>query len=296
MFICQLLRTLGKVFSNIRVRLNLTSENYLKLAKLIRDNIHDELFIKAMYLRKFYPSGKSLLLILYGDRDFYTPLLASNLVTEIVNDLWSCDYKYSLNFAVAATSFKNLRSPIYYRDNINANLPSISSFHKTDSNRTNDTPPQSSTGVSHSSAAQAVNKPLISNNNINPLALYQENSLEMEAYQKGLLIQINKSKPFQFVLKTNFYDYRMFNHIFSYFFWQKSPVYKVLVEAVIYIICFSVIIYNAFEVFRLRRLFESFDSNFLLIIDGLIGMKYGYALPLEVQVIFGKYMVRKKTI
>ena len=111
---------LGKFFGNVRVRLELISENFLRLATLIKSFIHDELFIKAIYLKKFYPSNRSMLQILFSNRSFYQPLLKDPIIVEIVSDLWECDYNYTKNFLITSSSFLNLKGKLIVADFVNS--------------------------------------------------------------------------------------------------------------------------------------------------------------------------------
>jgi hypothetical protein len=102
------------------VRLELISENFLRLATLIKSFIHDELYIKAIYLKKFYPSNRSMLQILFSNRNFYQPLLKDPIIVEIVSDLWECDYNYTKNFLLTSSSFLNLKGKLIIADFVNS--------------------------------------------------------------------------------------------------------------------------------------------------------------------------------
>jgi hypothetical protein len=108
------------------------------------------------------------------------------------------------------------------------------------------------------------------------------------------LQNINLKRPFHFIQKTNFFHYRMTNQIFSYFFWQKSSAYKILLDGMIYMIFFGIIVENSFKVFYTRRVFQSFPYGFLVVTDGLRGLAAGYPLTNEIKAIFAKYMVQNK--
>ena len=265
--------------------MGLIAQNYLNLAVLIKEQIHDELFIKTIYIYKFYPSHLTLLQILYRNRSFYAPLLQNELISDLVGDLWYCDYYSTTNIFNTSSAFQNLKGTLIILENINT---------------TNITaqPTNSPLGYSPSlkpSNSLSANKvtpmspELMSAAQLNP-ALIDENALKLTALQ-----QIDLRNPFHFIRRSNFFDYKFTNHIFSFFFWQKSPAYRVIIEALLYVIFFILIIQNCFELFRLRRVFESFPSDILLLIDGFVGLSKGIAPPNEIFVIMQPWMLKHNT-
>lgn len=262
------------------------AQNYLNLAVLIKRQIHDELFIKTIYVYKFYPSSLTLLQILYRNRSFYAPLLQSDLINELVSDLWYCDYYNTYNVFNTSSAFQNLKGNLIILENINTislnqqsspltyspSLKGASSLNTMSNNKVNPMSPE-----------------LMSAAHLNP-ALIDENSLKLNALQ-----QIDLRNPFHFIRKSTFFDYKFTNHIFSYFFWQKSPAYRVIVESIIYAVFFILIIQNCFELFRLRRIFEGFPRDILVLIDAFVGLSNGIAPPNELFVVMYPWMVQHNT-
>ena len=67
----------------------------------------------------------------------------------------------------------------------------------------------------------------------------------------------------------------MTNHCFSYFFFENSPAFKVVLEFLIYMIFFSVIIWNMFELFADRRYFDNTTPELMNFADGLLSLQEG---------------------
>ena len=286
--ICELCYKLSKIFANVKVRLGLLSQNYLNLAVLIKNQIHDELFIKTIYISKFYPSSLTLLQILYKNRSFYAPLLQSDVITDLVTDLWHCDYYNTYNIFNTSSAFQNLKGNLIINENINNSLqqPGQPASPNTYSPSLK---PQSSLNT-NSNKVNPLSPELVSAAQINP-ALIDENALKLTALQN---IDLHHN-TFNFIRKSNFFDYKFTNHIFSFFFWQKSPAYRVIIEGILYVLFFVLVIQNCFVLFDLRRVFDSFPMNVLILCDAMVGLQHGIAPPTELFVIMYPWMVAHNT-
>ena len=289
MLLCELCHKLSNIFANVKVRLGLLSQNYLNLAVLIKNQIHDELFIKTIYIYKFYPSHLTLLQILYKNRNFYAPLLQSDVITEMVSEIWHCDYYNTYNIFNTLSAFQNLKGNLLILENINnsviqGNQSGISP------NYSPSLKPQSSLNTMSNNKVNPVSPELVSAAQVNP-ALIDENALKLNALQNIDL----RNNPFHFIRRSNFFDYKFTNHVFSFFFWQKSPAYRVIIEAIIYMIFFILIIRNCFELFTLRRIFEGFPHDILVLIDAMVGLSHGIAPPTQLFVIIYPWMVKHNT-
>lgn len=249
---------LSRLYSHKKKKLIYLAGNYLKLAVKIKDQITDEVSLKSIYLKKMYPStNNSLLQILYSDPTFYKEMLANDFVLDIVNELWVYKYYYTYNIFLTSTSFKNLRGNLIFSDPQTNN-----DFFSFRSNKIHD----------------SFN--LSSNSNLN-YSLNNLNQEESDAMKLKKMRLLDLCNPFYFIEITNNYDYRLTNHIFSFNFWANSPAYKVFIEALIYAIFFIVIFQNLYQIFRIRRIFESFPSQILILIDGFVGLLYGYPVTNE---------------
>ena len=210
-----------------------------------------------------YPSPHfSLLQILNTNNSFYSRLLASDIVLEIVSDLWISQYYYTYNFMNTSSAYQNLKGKFIIHENINSSGVIQSSL----------TPMRNQT--------IAATKPLDSSSADNFKEVTNTPFLDQNALKLTQLQSIDLKNPFHFIRKSNFYDYRMTNHIFSYFFWYRSPAYKVAIESLLYMIFFAIIVQNIFGLFRIRRIFESFSLPILTLIDGFVGLLYGYPVTI----------------
>lgn len=265
--ICEVCFRLSNVFNNVKVRLFLISENFLKLAVLIKKEIIDELFIKTIYLRRFYPANKTLVQLLYTRREFYSPLLKSDIITEIIEDLWNCDYYHTYNVFNTASCYHNLTGKLIILDN------------------------DSVLGKTSSEASSTQDSKINSKRHMDAMAgmFYNENAVKL-----AKLRDINFSNPFHFIRCSIDRDYKLTNHIFSFFYWQKSPFYRVLLEGLVYIIFFIIIVNIAFKSFELRRTFVSFPDSILIIVDTFIGIIHGYAPAPEFYQVILPWMKKNK--
>ena len=236
------------------------AENFLELATRIKNQINDEIFIKTIYLKKMYPSPQmSLIQILNTNNKFYSKLLASDIVLEIVSDLWIFQYYYTYNFLNTSSAFQNLKGDMIIHENINSSIVGGQSSISARS---------PSPGKGEISSMENFKEFRDQNQNVGFL---DQNALKLTQLQS-----IDLKNPFHFIRKSNFYDYRMTNHIFTYFFWLKSSAYKISLEVIIYMIFFAIVVENCFQLFKIRRIFESFSYDILVLIDGFVGLLYGY--------------------
>jgi len=234
----------------LRGKLLQIANNFLTLAKLLRDEIHNEILLKTIYVQKMYPSPDfSLLQILYSDSLFYKELLATETVSSIVNGLWIFKNYYTYNFLITSTAFKNLKGDLIFRESLNNGL-----------NRK----------LNNSSGLKSYDD----------LSTYN-NKEENEVFKFLKMQEMDFKEPFSFINKTNTFDYKFTNHIFSFAFWAKSPAYKVFLEAMIYVLFFFVIFQNLSQIFKIRRIFQSFPNEILVLIDGFVGLLYGYPVTSE---------------
>lgn len=212
--ICEFCRKLARIFKNVRVKLDQLAEDYLNLAVEIKNQINDEIFIKTIYLKKGYPSPNySLLQILNKDTTFYSPLLTNSVVQDTISELWISQHYYTLNIFNTSSSFQNLKGKIFIMENINNDSKDL----YTNYNDIQNTKVQSTSSESND------------RKNLNPNFMkFQEDSIKLNQLQA-----IDFKKPFHFIRKSGFHDYRFSNHIFTYFFWRKSPAYKVAIEVVV---------------------------------------------------------------
>lgn len=193
--------------------------NFLQLATIIKNEIHDEIFIKHIYLKKAYPStNRSLLQILTTNNDFYSSLLSSRIVQDIISELWISQNFYTPNIFITSSSYQNLRGKLLIYENYNYSFGTQNSM---------------SPGMGKLTSLNSTNKVADAFDNIINYQLIasviDENALKLSQLQN-----IDLKNPFHFIRKSNFYDIRSTNHVFTYFFWKKSPAYKVLLEAIVF--------------------------------------------------------------
>lgn len=211
-----------------------------------------------------YPSPQmSLLQILNTNNKFYTRLLASDIVLEIVSDLWIFQYYYTYNFLNTSSAFQNLKGSLIIYENINSSIVGGQSSISTGRNL-----PLTPGKIDLPSSLDNFKEMKDPNQNVGFL---DQNALKLTQLQS-----IDLKNPFHFIRKSNFSDYRMTNHIFTYFFWLKSSAYKVTLEVLIYMLFFAIVVENCFDLFKIRRIFLSFPYNILVLIDGFVGLLYGY--------------------
>lgn len=199
-----------------------------------------------------YPSPSlSMLQILYSNTHFYKDLLTADIVSNIVNELWIFKHYYTFNFLSTSTAFKNLKGDLIIRNSVNNDF--FLSSKKT-----------ASSGLK----------------SVDELSIIS-NKEEFQVMKFMKMREMDFTKPFSYITKTTSFDYKMTNHIFSFAFWTKSPAYKVFLEAVLYVVIFVIIFQNLYQIFRVRRIFESFPTQILVLIDGFVGLLYGYPVTIE---------------
>ena len=181
--------------------------------------------------------------------------------------MWNCDYYHTYNVFNTASSYHNLTGKLIILDNDSVLSKSLSENTAKRNSKRN------------------------SKKILDPMAamFYNENALKL-----AKLKDINFSNPFHFIRSSNERDYKATNHIFSFFYWQKSPFYRVLMEALIYIIFFIIIVDISFKSFAIRRTFVSFPNSILIIVDTFIGILQGMAPAPEFYQIILPWMKKNK--
>ena len=275
---------------NVRIKLHTLSEEFLKLAILINNKIKDEIIYKTLLLKIFYPSQTPLLQILYKDKKYYIPILKNKIISEIVGKLWFSEYNWTFNFLNSSSAFKNIIS--HFGGEANVFNPQILRFKvsKMLKNEQNEKKKIKSK-ANELEELEAIKPP----DSMKPMCKIAFNKTKYDGVVGVTDFRIDFSKPFEFYKWTRYSkDVRITNHIFSYFFFEKSPAFKLVFEFIVYLIFFAGIIYNMFELFVLRRSFQNYGTLFLNTIDGLQALSKGYT-PNDIYMnVFNDYMTRNK--
>ena len=145
-----------------------------------------------------YPSPNlSLLQILYSDSTFYNELLANEIVSNIVNELWIFKYYFTYNIFTTSTAYNNLLGSLLLDDNLKNYLSSSTnkiSYYL--SINTND--------FDHSH-----------------LSLGEIDIIRLKKIQR-----MDFLNPFYFLNKSNLISYKFSNHIFSFDFGQNPQLIR----------------------------------------------------------------------
>ena len=265
------LKAIAKFYANVRIKLKTIIDEFLKLACLIADQISDEIIFKTILLKVFYPSQIPLIKILYSDKNFYVLLLRSELISNIVSKLWFCQYNWTFNFLNSSSAFKNLTThfgnegnfinPQAWRFKVSKMVTDGKSSGKRNSAKRTSLIEKDEEKVDYS---------------MKPIGLMVYNKTSNGGYVGIANFEVNLNEPFEFYKKTRFSkDIRMNNHIFSYFFFENSPAFKVILEFLIYMTFFSIVIWNMFELFSIRRYFDHSAPDLMNFADGLLSLKEG---------------------
>lgn len=257
------LRTFQDLYANLRIKIKAICDEYLSLAKQIVDKVNDDTIFKTMFLKIFYPSQVSLLKILYEDRNYFMPILQNEILFNIVTDLWYCEYYWTVNFMNSSSALKNLIehygskdlhiNPLEERFYMNKMLEN-SAFEASKESRNDDPQDIDSTPMNY----------LLFHKNIKG------------EYVTCPINEISMKNPFFFYQNTKFSrDVRYTNHIFSYYFFEKSPLFKVTFEIVAFTLISFFIFLNLFSIFRIRRDFNKTHGEILHFHDGMIDLRDG---------------------
>lgn len=272
------LRTLQDLYANLRIKIKTICDEYLNLAKEIIIKVNDDTILKTMFLKIFYPSQVSLLKILYEDRNYFQPILQNEILFNIVTDLWYCEYYWTINFMNSSSALKNLIEHYGSKDlHINA-LEERFFMNK-----------------------MLENDAFEANENEDK----EEDSSDMDSLPISYLLfhknikgeyvtcppkEININDPFFFYQTSKFSrDIRYTNHIFSYYFFEKSPLFKISFEIITYTLISIIILLNLFQIFRIRRDFNQTPDPILNFSDGLIDMRDNQPLSAPFKNIIGNY-------
>ena len=213
--IIQNLKRFENNYANLRIKIKTICDEYLNLAKGILTLINDDTILKTIFLKNFYPSQVSLLKILYEDRNYFVPILQNEILFNIVTDLWYCEYYWTPNFMNSSSALKNLISHYGSKDlHINPleerffmNKMIDNNVFETDTNEEEDE-----------------GKDDIDSTPMNYLLFHRNIKGE---YTTCTQKEIDLHNPFFFYQKTKFSrEIRYTNHIFSYYFFEKSPLFK----------------------------------------------------------------------
>ena len=258
------LRTFENLYVNLRIKIKTICDEYLNLSKEIITKINDDTILKTIFLKIFYPSPISLLQILYADRNYFQPILQNDILFNIVNDLWCCEYYWTLNFLNSSSALKNLISHYGSKDSHLNPLEERFFMNKMIENDAFET---------DINEEEIEGKDDIDSTPINYLLFHKNIKGE---YVTSCQKDIDLKKPFFFYQKTRFSrDIRYTNHIFSYNFFEKSPLFKRGFEIMTYVLFSMIILINLFSVFRIRQEFYETPHEILYFSDGLIDLKDG---------------------
>ena len=281
------LKVLASFYSNVRIKLKSIIDEFFKLSCLIQDQSTDEIMLKTVLLKVFYPAQFPLLKLLYSDKNFYTAILKSELISNIVSKLWFCEYNWTFNFLNSSSIFKNLTS--HFGNEGNFMNPQAWRFRV--SKMISEKKPIAARKSQRSSLIDRDEDKL--DYTMKPIGLMVFNKTQNGGYIGIADYEVNFSTPFEFYKKTRFSkDIRMTNHCFSYFFFENSPAFKVVCEFIIYIVFFSCIISNMFDLFGLRRFFEQSPIEMHHLCDGLSAMKKGVPGTAVFNQILANYTMR----
>lgn len=287
------LKTIARFYANVRIKLHTIIDEFLKLADLIGEEISDEIIMKTILLKPFYPSQIPLLKILYSDLDFYIPLLKSDMISDIVSKLWFCQYNWTFNFLNSSSAFKNLVT--HFGNEGNFVNPQAWRFKVSK---------MVADGKGKNVDKKAKRSSLIEKDenkvdySMKPIGLMVYNKTPNGGYVGIANFNVNFEQPFEFYKKTRFSkDVRMTNHIFSYFFFENSPAFKVILEFTIYMIFFTLVIWNMFELFADRRYFDNSSVDLLNFADGLLALSEGKTgTPLFYEILANYSMTHSYTL
>lgn len=261
------LKILSLFFSNVRIKLKTISEEFLKLASLISDQFSDEIMFRTILLKVFYPSQVPLLKILYSDKKFYSSILKSELISSIVSKIWFCEYNWTFNFLNSSSAFKNLTTHFGNEgDFVNPQAWRFKVSKMVSEKKSQEKRPKRASLIEKDEEKIDYS--------MKPIGLMVYNKTSQGGYVGVADYEINFKQPFEFYKKTRFSkDIRMTNHILSYFYFEKSPCYKVVLEFLVYMIFFAFIVFNMFELFGLRRFFENSPIELMTLADGLLDLQ-----------------------
>lgn len=269
--IIQNLKRFENTYANLRIKIKTICDEYLNLSKEIVTKINDDTILKTIFLKIFYPSQVSLLKILYEDRDYFTPILQNDILFDIVTDLWYCEYYWTPNFMNSSSALKNLISHYGSKDLHLNPLEERFFMNKMIENDAFET------DTNEEQVLDA--KEDLENTPMSYLLFHRNIKGEFVTCAQK---EIDMQDPFFFYQKTRFSrDIRYTNHIFSYYFFEKSPLFKVSFEIIIYTLISAIILFNVFSIFRIRRDFDSTPHEILHLSDGLVDIEYGLSTSEE---------------
>lgn len=263
MIIIENLRKFEALFINVRIKLRNICEEFLKLAVNILQKIDDDTIIKTIFLRIVYPASTSLIKLLFSDKVYYSPILKNDILYTIVDSLWNCEYYWTPNFLNTSSAFKNLISYYGGKDtHINA-LEERFFMNKMIDDK-----------VYHENEekVEEIGEKL----ELTPISAQSFYKNVKGEFITTLENDVDFRNPFFFYKKTLFgRDVRFTNHIFNYFFFEKSPVFKIIFDLLIYIVICVVILINILAISRMRREVSAFPNDVLNFLDGMESLSIG---------------------
>ena len=272
------LRTLENLYANLRIKIKTICDEYLNLAIEIVTKINDDTILKTIFLKIFYPSSLSLLSILYSEKQYFLPVLQNDILFNIVNDLWHSECYWTFNFMNSSSAAKN--SITYYGSRDLHINPLEERFYM------NKMIEKDAYEVD-TDDEDAETKDDIDNTPMHKLLFHKNIKGE---FVTTMPKEIEFKNPFFFYQKIKFgRDIRYTNHIFSYYFFEKSAAFKVAFEILMYILFSVVMLFNVFSIFRIRREFDDTPRDILYFSDGLIDFYSGLTTSSQFQTIIANY-------
>ena len=241
-----------------------------------------------------------MLKICFIDRDLYGPLLKSDILNSIIIELWYCQYEWTFNFLNSSSIFKNIIIPF-------ATEPDISNIQTIKINSTkNQRESLKSIEIGNPSSRNNINMSFNSINNSIHKSIPKNNSLKLfhnlnfeDKFQfiEKRSWEFNWKTPFEFFKSTTLdKDVRSSNHIFTLFYWQKSPAYKVLLDMSFYIFIFIWILIFIFDFYKLRNYVNEHSDIVKNFYDGISSWKLNSDTTVFFKNLLNNYFTSNKLV